>query len=330
VTHANIDALYGRISVSVDRAVLLFFCSLMPIVLLKRKKLNVRSFSIMVSAIVLTDLYLFGTQFIKTSEFVASPTKQSIVGQLKRNPVQGRVATISPLFNANDGLRYGFPSVSGYDPLILRRYVYYTQSSQNYQHDDHVVNLGYINVPGSKLIKMLNVNQTIVGEYVQNIDNVLSYTNIVNNAVIKPSDEILDFMKKDEFDPLNMVVLEPEYGYKLFPKKQSERFKASSTVTNYDNENIKIRTSSNEPGYLVLSEIFYPGWQATVDGKKASILRGNYMLRVLALERGEHEVHLYFVSWPFRIGAFVSLMTLVFSLWFVMRRRKKDPVPDTS
>jgi len=306
---------------------LLFFGSLLLIMLRKRQNLNVRCFSILASAIVMMDLYLFGAQFIKTHEFTTSSTKQDIVGQLNRNPVQGRVVTISPFFKANDGLRYRFSSVLGYDPLILRRYVYFTQSSQNYQRDDHVVNLAYINAPGKKLIRMLNVKQVVLGEHVQTIDNAFPYANIVKNAVIKQSDEILPFMKSDKFDPKNMVVFEPEYSSHLFPKDQSERFKASCTVTNYNNENIRIKTSSNQPGYLVLSEIFYPGWQATLDGKKVSLLRGNYMFRVVPLEKGEHEVQLYFVSWPFRIGAFISLLTLSVSLWFVLRKRERDSIP---
>ena len=134
-------------------------------------------------------------------------------------------------------------------------------------------------------------------------------------------------MKSEEFDPQNMVVFEPEYSPYLFPNSQNETFKASCTVLDYDNEDIRIRASSNRPGYLVLSEMYYPGWKATVDGKSVSIFRGNYMFRVVPIEKGEHEVHLYFVSWPFRIGVFVSLFTLSGSLWFVLRRRKKDSTP---
>jgi len=272
------------------------------------------------------DLYLFGAQFIKTHEFSTSPEKQNIVAQLNRSPSQGRVITISALFKTNDGLRYRFPSITGYDPLILRRYVYYTQSSQNYHHDDRVVNLAYINTPGEKLMRMLNVKQVVLGERVQTIDNALPYANIVRNAVVKQYDEILPFMRSDEFDPQNMVVFEPEYGSHLFPKSQNEIFKASCTVLDYGNEDIRIRTSSNQRGHLVLSEIFYPGWQATVDGKKVPVLQGNYIFRVVPLEKGEHEVHIYFVSWPFRIGAIVSLLTLCGSLWFMQTTRKRKPI----
>lgn len=328
VTHASMTNLYERISICTERGVLLFFGSFLLIMLRKQKKLNVWSFSALGSAVVLMDLYLFGAPFIKTNKFITSPNKQNIVSQLNGNPANGRVVTISLLFKANEGLRYKFSSVLGYDPLILRRYVYFTQTSQNHDLDDRVVNLAYINVPGEKLSKMLNVRQIVFGGHVQSLENGFPYASIVNRAVVKKSDEILSFLKSDEFDPLKMVALEPEYSSYLLPVDQSEKPEASCTVTNYTNENIQIKTSSNQSGYLVLSEIFYPGWQTTVDRKKVSILRGNYTFRVVPLEKGEHEVCLYFVSWPFRIGAVVSSLTLITSLLFVLLRRKRDPIPD--
>jgi len=119
-----------------------------------------------------------------------------------------------------------------------------------------------------------------------------------------------------------MVVFEPEYSPNLFPQGKSGPFKGSCIVLDYDNESIRIKTSSGQRGYLVLSEIFYPGWQAKVNGKGTPILRGNYLFRVIPLDRGEHEVHLYFISWPFRIGAILSLMTLTLSLMYIARRKK--------
>ena len=72
-----------------------------------------------------------------------------------------------------------------------------------------------------------------------------------------------------------------------------------------------------------MSEIIYPGWKATVDGEKATILPGNFLFRVIPLNEGEHEVHLFFISWPFRIGACITLLSLIGSIWFILRRGKK-------
>ena len=322
ITHINMGRLYDRIFFSIDKVALLFFGSALIIFIRKSRRLNLWAFNIIVLGIVIIDLFLFSGQFIKHHEFRTSPTNQNILAHLTRSPDQGRVVTISDLFTTNGGLRYRFPSILGYDPLILRRYVYYIQSSQGYQFDDHVVNLSGINNPGAKLLKLLNVNQIVIGRQVLSLDNKIPYANIVKNAVLKPFDEILPLIKSSEFDPHKMVVFEPEYRSKLFPQTKSETFEGSCSILDYDNESIRIKTSSNQPGYLVLSEIFYPGWQAKVDGEKAPILCGNYLFRVIPLDKGEHEVYLHFVSWPFRIGLVISLLSLAGSLWLIIRKSK--------
>jgi uncharacterized membrane protein YfhO len=94
-------------------------------------------------------------------------------------------------------------------------------------------------------------------------------------------------------------------------------------VTGYGTDKIALRTQSKSPGYLVLSEVFYPGWTATVDGRRGDIQLGNYLFRVVPLEKGEHEVVLTFVSRSFWVGGAISLVTLMTvagALW-VLRRR---------
>jgi uncharacterized membrane protein YfhO len=90
---------------------------------------------------------------------------------------------------------------------------------------------------------------------------------------------------------------------------------------------VTLKTFSDSAGYLVVSEIFYPGWAALVDGRGRDVTRGNYLFRVIPLEKGNHEVTLYFVSWPFRVGGVISLVTLVSTaclLWLLRRRRRDE------
>ena len=54
------------------------------------------------------------------------------------------------------------------------------------------------------------------------------------------------------------------------------------------------RVNSDKGGVIVFSEIYYPGWTATIDGQEAELGRVNYVLRALRVEAGEHEVVLSF------------------------------------
>lgn len=317
VTHADLDGLYVRISASIYQGALLFFCISLLYFLLNRRKIRPRMLHILFPAIVLVDLYLFGAGFIKPYEFKTPAKKERIVEAIVGNPSKGRIVTLSNMFRTNDGLQHGFASILGYDPLIIKRYAHYILSSQNQKPADHVVNLGSIHTPGAKLLKLLHLKKAVYHNGVVGLEDEIPHAYIVNQAVIKPVDEVLSFMKSAEFDPQKMVVFEPQYQSVLLSSTGEGVSEWSCKVREYQNESIRLSVSSDKPGYLILSEIYYPGWQATVDGEKTVIIPGDFLLRVIPLTEGEHEVHLFYLSRPFRIGFILSLLTLVVSLWYV-------------
>ncbi|MDO4715095.1 MAG: YfhO family protein [Bacteroidales bacterium] len=53
---------------------------------------------------------------------------------------------------------------------------------------------------------------------------------------------------------------------------------------------LRYTTYSNLPGVAVFSEVYYPGWEATVDGQPIEVARVDYLLRALRLPAGKHEV----------------------------------------
>ncbi|MFC1868339.1 YfhO family protein [Thermodesulfobacteriota bacterium] len=318
----DFDKLYMRIGLGVDRAGILFFASALLLLLRKHNKIKDVLFGAIVIAIVVIDLGLFGVQFIEPFKLEVSESKEQIRKALNREPAKGRVVTMSPLFRPNDGLEYRFPSILGYDPLILKRYAHYVQVSQDQYPENHVVNLSWIKRPDSKLIKMLNARQFVAKKGIEIIDNEIPYFIIVNNIIIKDPDDVLSFLKSDQFDPKETVVFESPESASLY-RRDSEPPVGACTITAYKNEEIHLRVVTDKPGYLVLSEVFYPGWQAVVDGERRPIQRGNYLFRVIYLEEGEHDVNLYFVSWPFRIGAALSIITLMFSVFFIFYYRKR-------
>ncbi len=323
VTHANVASLYQRVSSSVDRSAFLFGASLLLLFASKNKPSLRSHLNILASLIIAVDLFVFGSQFIRPAKIWTPPEKERAIAEFPRSPVQGRVITTGDFFGANDGLRYKFPSLLGYDPLLMRRYVYYILSSQGYPPDDHVVNLGSISKPESKLLKLLHVKKIFLSGSVKDLDNDLPYANIVSSALYKRHEEILPFLKSDQFDPRRMVVLEQLEARKKSWEPATGPLVWDCSVPDYRYELISMKASVSQPGYLVLSEIYYPGWYATVDGKMTDILCGNYMFRVIPLEKGTHEIRLKFISWPFRIGAFVSLLAMIVCAGSVMGRKRK-------
>ena len=79
-----------------------------------------------------------------------------------------------------------------------------------------------------------------------------------------------------------------------------------------------MRAVLTHPGYLVLADTFYPGWQVFVDGQESALLRANYAFRAVALEAGDHEVHFRYRPRSFVVGLVCSMIALFGTViaWF--------------
>ena len=77
-------------------------------------------------------------------------------------------------------------------------------------------------------------------------------------------------------------------------------------VTDLSPNRVKVRASLEAPGLLVLSEIWYPGWQAWDNGQAAPIVRTDAILRGVYLEPGAHTVEFVYRPWTVQAGLIVS------------------------
>ena len=85
-------------------------------------------------------------------------------------------------------------------------------------------------------------------------------------------------------------------------------------VTRYEPQRIELQTRNAQPGFLVLSEIYYRGWEAWIDGRRAPVERVNYALRGLAVPAGDHRIEFVFRAHSFRNGAAWSLVGVLLLL----------------
>ncbi|MBN2058660.1 MAG: YfhO family protein [Candidatus Saganbacteria bacterium] len=77
------------------------------------------------------------------------------------------------------------------------------------------------------------------------------------------------------------------------------------------NEILISARAEQEDARLFLSEAYYPGWQAFVDGKEAEIQRANDFFRSVRLPRGSHTVRFVYLPLSFRLGGLISLLTVL-------------------
>jgi hypothetical protein len=143
----------------------------------------------------------------------------------------------------------------------------------------------------------------------ENLD-VLPRAFLVHEAVVAgDDDEALALMRTESFDPGGQIVLAEGVPMSL----EAPREASSSTVraTQYAPERIEIEVDSESPGYLVLTDAWYPGWEVTVDEERVPIRRANLLFRAVPVKAGSHRIVFAFRPASLRGGAVASLVGLL-------------------
>jgi hypothetical protein len=94
----------------------------------------------------------------------------------------------------------------------------------------------------------------------------------------------------------------------------------------YEPERMEMDVTAANSGMLVLSEMYYPGWVAKVNGKPVEIVRVDGALRGIPVSAGGNRIEMEYASTTFRVGAAISLLTLACFLvgWYLTWKRSAD------
>ena len=108
-----------------------------------------------------------------------------------------------------------------------------------------------------------------------------------------------------------MVFLEGWAGSDSRPPADSPR---EARVIDYRPNRVRVGVGPGAAGYLVLADVWYPGWTCTVDGRPAPLYRADYLFRAVELPEGAREVVFTFAPASYRLGRLVSAAALATAL----------------
>jgi hypothetical protein len=152
-------------------------------------------------------------------------------------------------------------------------------------------------------------------------------------VVQKEKDRIFETLKDESFDLRSQIVLEEEIPEELKRKlAQSPQGEDSQAVIKkYEVDQVECIVRMKSPGFLVLSDLYYPGWNAYVDGKKEKIYQTDYILRSVFLDAGAHDVKFIYEPHSFKIGVWISGVTAFFIFILLLgkallRQRKRKRI----
>ncbi|MDD5086012.1 MAG: YfhO family protein, partial [Candidatus Omnitrophica bacterium] len=142
------------------------------------------------------------------------------------------------------------------------------------------------------------------------------------SKVFKEENDLKKALQDYSFNPRDMVYLLNEGEEFSGPLPFDEK---DVKITDYSINEVTIEVNARSRGYLVLSDTYFPGWHAYVDGKETAILKADYVFRALLIDKGAHKVRFAYKPRAFEIGKLVSLFSLavvgtLFVFTFVRRK----------
>ncbi|MCY3946156.1 MAG: YfhO family protein [Anaerolineaceae bacterium] len=157
-------------------------------------------------------------------------------------------------------------------------------------------------------------------------DDVLPRAILVPKAINEPDqDAALLRMRAADFDPARSVLLHGPPPQSAIAASPAGDPPGEVRVTRYTATEIDLVVESDAPAWLLLTDAWYPGWQAWVDGAPVDVQRANLMFRALALPAGAQDVHFrYRPAWlpgALVVGAGAWLLWLT-AFAFSLRRKE--------
>ncbi|MBC7251904.1 MAG: YfhO family protein [Anaerolineae bacterium] len=145
----------------------------------------------------------------------------------------------------------------------------------------------------------------------ENLDN-LSRAFLVHRARVVESDEAaLSAMTAAGFEPGDEVLLAAEGSEEAPELSGGDADTDRVRIITYSAERVVVDVETESEAYLVLSDTYYPGWQATLDGRQVAIYRANVLFRAVYVPAGHHTIEFHYRPKTLVWGVVVSVFTLL-------------------
>ena len=321
------------------------------LLLYSKKRINSHIMVGAIAVLCLIDMWQVNKRYLYDAMFVEKsvrevPQTMSATDQviLRDKALDYRVLNLAAnTFNENETSFY-HKSIGGYHPAKLRRYqemidAYITPEMQRLTPAIAQAAGDMTKVNGDSIFPVLNMMNTKY--FILALQN--GQTVPVQNPYVNGNAWFVDKISyvnnaNEEIETVGKINLKHEaVADKKFEAQLGQATPESSsdliTLKTYEPNRLVYNVTSKNGGIIVFSEIYYPGWTATVDGKEAELGRANYILRALNVKPGKHEVVLDFHPASLRKTegiAYTSygVLALILLLGILMEMKKRKAAND--
>lgn len=201
--------------------------------------------------------------------------------------------------------------------ILMDSYVEDQKVADKLHRLSQLVGIGYL------VTKSIKNNDQVVWN--QDNWNIITYQNylprayVSSNVVSKNEQEILPYLFSNDFDPQKTVVIEEDISF-----INNDDGIVSLNFSEYTSQKVKINISTENEKMLVLTDTYYPGWKAYVNGEETKIYRTNYAFRGILVPSGFSTVEFVYSPLSLHIGIFLSVFILV--VWLLLIRGIKTKI----
>lgn len=317
-------------------------------------------------AVLLVDLHLYAVfapinNAEKLEALIGRAMPQTLVEkQSERNPIRYQVMLNAETGEFSPFWFYGHEMVPGYDPVLNERQKVFSGLDEAgrcfnqtmLEPQDRtldIFNARYVFVPPSLLNNAALNDQTRWRELAERPPRPYADYRIFENLRALPrvwlagrakvawdGDQlklIRGQIADPEFDPRTTALIDHETAAKIDQSllQASAENSGSVSILNRTTTTLSVETDSGYPSILVLSEMFYPGWKTTVDGRDVDLWRVNYNLRGVSVPAGKHLVELSYRPKSLQIGAVATFATALCLLAiFVWSKKRERQITDVA
>ncbi|MBR4297708.1 MAG: YfhO family protein [Bacteroidaceae bacterium] len=244
----------------------------------------------------------FSNPISQMQGFAKTPADEQILADTALSYRVANLGGDSPFNETTNETSYYHKSIGGYHAAKLHRYQDLIDHHLNRELEDFTKAIGgaggditSINMDSiAPVLNMLNTKYFIFGRNNQAfaVENIYHNGNgwFVDSLQFVPTADA-EIAGLHGMDTKHEAVADESFRNTL---ETSSLGQGTVELTHYAPNELHYKVQSEKGGIVVFSEIYYPGWTATIDGKEAEIGRANYVLRALRVPAGQHEIRMEF------------------------------------
>ncbi|MBI3956217.1 YfhO family protein, partial [Candidatus Gottesmanbacteria bacterium] len=270
-----------------------------------------KPFSFLIALFISAEMILYARHFIVLKPIPETRHDAELITLLKQDKEPYRVLTnfgawIPPRdsFDFDAGANYRVFNATGYDPSILRSYYEF-------------IDIANGNAPGASILA-----HDVQVPYLNVFSPATDFLNIKYILVPRAYDPLAGASGQAS-SRFRLIREDVSRDYRLYENKNVKpRFyieNGSAAIEKYSPNEIVLTTDVPKDATMVSSEVFYPGWEGFVDGKKVDVIKTNNAFRALFVPAGRHTVTYRYSPRIFLVGGVVSLASLGIACYIFFR-----------